>query len=119
MGPPSKYFLRTFHTHKSFTANLFGDLSRRFQSILQPDSDTFNPLQSALYLLDRTVAVLILTPEMGTLLHTKMYIPSVCGVEPELLIAADSHPESNGSECESAAIKRFKFLSNKIFSKEN
>ena len=107
--------LQEYPTNKSLTANLLGDLRQRFQSILQPDSDTFNPLPSAACLLDPTVAVFILTPEMDTLLHAaKMYMIKVCGVEQELQAAA----ESNGSECEFAAIKRFKFLSNKIFTKE-
>ncbi|XP_065673895.1 uncharacterized protein LOC136090846 [Hydra vulgaris] len=107
--------LQEYPTNKSLTANLLGDLRQRFQSILQPDSDTFNPLPSAACLLDPTVAVFILTPEMDTLLHAaKMYIMKVCGVEQELHAAA----ESNGSECEFAAIKRFRFLSNKIFTKE-
>ncbi|XP_065664432.1 E3 SUMO-protein ligase ZBED1-like [Hydra vulgaris] len=107
--------LQEYPTNKSLTANHLGDLRQRFQSILQPDSDTFNPLPSVACLLDPTVAVFILTPEMDTLLHAaKMYIIKVCGVEQELQAAA----ESNGSECEFAAIKRFKFLSNKIFTKE-
>ena len=39
--------LQQFPTHKQLTANILRDLSSRFQYLLQPQSENFNPLPSA------------------------------------------------------------------------
>ena len=54
---------------KSLAKDMLRDFKQQFDSILNPLSDTFNPLPAAAWLLDPTVAILLLSTEMIQLLE--------------------------------------------------
>jgi hypothetical protein len=49
--------------------SLLRDLHQRFQSILQPTADDFNPLPAAACVLDPSFALVLMDPEQSSLLH--------------------------------------------------
>ena len=61
--------LEQFTNAKSFAKDILRDFKQRFDSILNPLSDTFNPLPAAACLLDPTEAILLLSTEMTQLLE--------------------------------------------------
>jgi len=57
------------------------DRRNRMKDILEPESDTFNPLPASACLLDPTTAKLLLVPDMAGLMQAaKRYIIGECRV---------------------------------------
>jgi len=59
-----QYHCHNFQHLKMVSRAMLQDLNRRFQHILQPSSDNFNPLPAAACLLDPTVAAVMLTDDV-------------------------------------------------------
>jgi len=118
-----KCHLQQYPGDNVLTTNMLGDFQRRFQLILQPDINFFNPLPAAASLLDPTVAAVLLVPEFTALLHAaKMYIVSLGASDTENLSetnvgnlerssATDSTTDESRCPTQNIGLKRFKFLS--------
>ena len=61
-----EFHLQSKPPNMALARNMLQDLHRRFDSILNPLSDSFNPICAASCLLDPTVAVTVLLPEMNS-----------------------------------------------------
>ena len=64
-----EYHLQCSTAPRAVTKGMLDDMRIRFQSIRNPASDSFNPLPAASCLLDPTVASILLTEDMNTLLE--------------------------------------------------
>lgn len=75
-----QYHLHNFEPLRMVSRAMLQDLNRRFEHILQPSSEHFNPLPAAACLLDPTVAAVMLTDDVKELLEaSKCYVISqVC-----------------------------------------
>lgn len=75
-----QYHLHNFEPLRMVSRAMLQDLNRRFEHILQPSSEHFNPLPAAACLLDPTVAAVMLTDDVKELLEAgKCYVISqVC-----------------------------------------
>lgn len=62
--------LQTCNAPKSVTKAMLQDMQSRFQSIRDPSFGEFNALPAAACLIDPTVAPLLMTPEMSTMLES-------------------------------------------------
>jgi hypothetical protein len=94
------------------------DLRRRFESILQPTAEDFNPLPAAACLLEPSLSSVMMQPEQALMLHAaKTYIIQECGsftslpTDPVPLPTVPSDDTSRASAC---ALDRFRFLSSKL-----
>lgn len=87
------------------------NLRHRFSTLLNPDSEGFNPIPAAASLLDPTVAQLLLAPEYGKLLHAaKMYIVSMIEMEN----GRPSESLEQTPQNRPSGLNRFKFLASKL-----
>jgi len=92
------------------------DLRRRFQSVMQPTAEDFNPLRAAACLLDPSLAPVLMQPDQAALLRAaKTYIIQECGDLPASAIPVPSNGDQTAS---SSALSRFRFLSSKIMAQE-
>lgn len=108
--------LQLFNSYGTLTSSMLKDLRNRFQTILLPDSDSFNPIPAAACLLDPTLASILLTPEMANMLNaTKQYIASASDADASAL-DANSLDDIAATEESSMmpALKKFKFLATKM-----
>ena len=65
---------------KSLTTAMLRDLRRRFEAVMQPSAENFNPLPTAACLLDPSLSAVLLEPEQAALLHAaKTYVIQECG----------------------------------------
>jgi len=100
--------LQQHPTDKQLTISMLHDLHTRFQSILQPQSDPFNPLPAAACLLDPTLAPILLAPELAPLLNAaKQYIISLGSQQMPLVDTPSPVAQSTG-------LQRFAFLAAKM-----
>ena len=92
------------------TRSILADLRRRFDFIMIPSSAAFNPLPAAACLLDPLYCEVLLADEMSLLLHAaKMLIVNMAEESSGRELTLKS-PDDIGSP----ALKRFKYLSNKM-----
>lgn len=104
--------LQQFPTQKTLTALMQTDLRRRFEVILQPESVGFNPLPAAAFLLDPQLAPLLLSPELGSLMHAaKAYVLTLAGEHAEQQATQST---TVVTETQNNALGRFKFLTAKM-----
>lgn len=112
--------LQQHRAPKALLENMRKDLRRRFESILDPFADGFNPLPAAACLLDPSFCKVMLIPEMASLLHAaKMFVVASCEEQTvEVLVPAlsgsSSQPGQSVTATQSSALSRFKYLSIKL-----
>jgi hypothetical protein len=95
---------------KTLTSKLLTDFRCRFAFILNQDSINFNPLPAAACLLDPSLADVLLSPDLSSLLHAaKMMILKLSGQG--LSSSNDATPDSSAGP---PALKRFKFLATRL-----
>lgn len=100
--------LQQHPTDKQLTSSMLRDMRRRFEAIMQPDCELFNPLPAAACLLDPTVATVLLAPEYTSLfVAAKSYIVSLGGES----VASIPH---QSVQSQPAGLRRFTFLAAKI-----
>lgn len=98
-------------SNKQLTATLRGELLKRFDSILHPNSPSFNPLPAAATLLDPMVAAALLTSDCYPLLiAAKSYIISLAG-DQTLSTPALS---TDTPKATSSGLGKFSFLAAKL-----
>ena len=85
---------------------------RRFEAVMQPSAENFNPLPAAAYLLDPSLSAVLLEPEQAALLHaTKTYVIQEC-------TSGASAPTEGDQTATSPALSRFRFLASMMKSLE-
>jgi hypothetical protein len=94
------------------------DLRRRFESILQPAAQDFNPLPAVACLLEPSFSSVMMQPEQAALLHAaKTYIIQECtALTPDPDPVPSSSDDANKTSA--PALKRFRFLSSKLMAQE-
>ena len=102
-GPPST---------KTAAAMLLNELHKRFQPIMDVNSDSFNPVPSAACLLDPVFAQVLLIPEQAPLLHAaKLMVISMC--DNPVAPATAATAAMIDSKGKAAFAKKLSFLANK------
>lgn len=97
---------------KALTSSMLRDLRRRFESILQPTAEDFNPLPAAACLLEPSLSSVMMQPEQAAMLHAaKTYITQECGSLPTDPVPSTSDDTNKTS---APALQRFRFLSSKV-----
>jgi len=92
------------------------DLCRRFEAVMQPSAENFNPLPAAAYLLDPSLSAMLLEPEQAALLHAaKTYVIQECKC---FSASAASAPTEGDQTASFPALSRFRFLASEIKSLE-
>jgi hypothetical protein len=100
---------------KSLTSSMLRDLRRRFESILQPTAEDFNPLPAAACLLEPSLSSVMMPPEQALMLHAaKTYIIQECGSFTSLPTDPVPLPSDDTSRASACALDRFRFLSSKL-----
>ena len=98
---------------------MLGDLRRRFEPILLPTAEAFNPLPAAACLLEPSLASVLLQPEQAALLHAaKTYILQECGCLPASLEPSAHTDDGDSRSRAPSALGRFRFLSSKLKAQE-
>ena len=99
-------------------ASMLRDLRSRFQAILQPDSEHFNPVPAAASLLDPSLAPILLAPwpyYQGLLSAAKLYIVSLASEAPAASTSVARQTDSQLPSTDTpAGLHRFAFLTAKI-----
>lgn len=103
---------------KVLTASMLRDLRHRFESILQPTSDDFNPLPAAACLLDPSYCAVLMAPDQAALLcAAKSYIVQECG-DRGVSQASTTDAESADKTAFAPALQRFRFLASRMQAQE-
>jgi hypothetical protein len=101
---------------KALTTSMLNDLRRRFESILQPTAQDFNPLPAVACLLEPSLSSVLMQPEHAALFHAaKAYIVQECSASTHDPVPSSSDEANKTS---AAALKRFRFLSSKLQAQE-
>ena len=104
--------LQQWKGSKELARILIKDFKNRFESVLQPDSENFNPVPAAACILDPTLLCVMTSPSSISLLNAgKKFLLSITNTEAEIDendICIDDRP----------ALKRFKFLNDKLKTSE-
>jgi len=91
---------------------LLNELHKRFQPIMDVNSDSFNPVPSAACLLDPVFAQVLLIPEQAPLLHAaKLMVISMC--DNPVAPATAATAAMIDSKGKAAFAKKLSFLANK------
>ena len=100
---------------KTLTSSMLRDLWHRFESILQPTAESFNPLPAAACLLEPSLSSVMMQPDQAALLHAaKTYIIQQCSSLTDAL-----EPDEDNGASAPVALGRFRFLSSKLKAQEH
>ena len=105
--------LEQWQGSKELAKVLIKDFRKRFDSVLQPDSENFNPVPAAACILDPTLLCVMTSPGSASLLNAgKKFLLTLSNTEAEVVEKNDSHVDAR------PALKRFKFLNDKLKTSE-
>lgn len=97
---------------KKLAKILAKDFKKRFESMLQPDSEIFNPVPAAACIFDPTLLCVMTSPSSVSLLNAGKFLLSQLYTESEIVLSDDSQLDYR------PALKRFKFLDEKLRTSE-